>query len=110
MMPFHFVDGDIFVFVDILFVGAVSGLSLCGQTAPQGEQDRQNGGTVDISISQLRAGESAKWGQQIRNYVLQPYKLIKDTRTKYEETDADAVLNGKLEGFIDAYLELQLGS
>lgn len=62
------------------------------------------------SISQLRAGESAKWGQQIRNYVLQPYKLIKDTRTKYEETDADAVLNGKLEGFIDAYLELQLGS
>ena len=60
------------------------------------------------SIDKLRAGESAAWGQQIRNYVLQPYKLVKDTRTKYEETDADAVLDGKLEGFIDAYLESQL--
>jgi len=57
------------------------------------------------SIDKLRAGESAKWGQQIRNYVLQPYKLIKDTRTKHEETDADAVLDGNLLPFIDAYLE-----
>ena len=57
------------------------------------------------SIDKLRAGESAKWGQQIRNYVLQPYKLVKDTRTKYEETDTDAVLDGKINGLIDAYLE-----
>ena len=56
------------------------------------------------SIDKLRAGESAKWGQQIRNYVLQPYKLVKDTRTGYEETDTDAVLDGKIMGFIDAYL------
>ena len=61
------------------------------------------------SISALRAGESAKWGQQIRNYVLQPYKLVKDTRTKYEETDTDAVLDGKINGFIDAYLESKIG-
>jgi peptide chain release factor 2 len=61
------------------------------------------------SLGELRAGESAKWGQQIRNYVLQPYKLVKDTRTKYEETDADAVLDGKIQGFIDAFLEDTIG-
>ena len=57
------------------------------------------------SIDKLRAGESAKWGQQIRNYILQPYKLVKDTRTKHEETDADAVLDGNIMPFIDAFLE-----
>lgn len=57
------------------------------------------------TIDELRAGESAGWGQQIRNYVLQPYKLVKDTRTNYEETDPDAVLDGKIDGFIDAFLE-----
>lgn len=57
------------------------------------------------SIDKLRAGESAKWGQQIRNYVLQPYKLVKDTRTKHENKDPDAVLDGKFDDFIDAYLE-----
>ena len=57
------------------------------------------------TIGELRAGESAGWGQQIRNYVLQPYKLVKDTRTNYEETDPDAVLDGKIDNFIDKYLE-----
>lgn len=57
------------------------------------------------TIGELRAGESAGWGQQIRNYVLQPYKLVKDTRTGYEETDPDKVLDGDISGFIDAYLE-----
>lgn len=57
------------------------------------------------NLDELRAGESAKWGQQIRNYVLHPYKLVKDTRTKHEEKDPDAVLDGKLMPFINAYLE-----
>lgn len=56
-------------------------------------------------ISDLQAGESANWGSQIRNYILHPYTLVKDTRTKYEEKDADAVLNGKIDGFITSFLE-----
>jgi len=56
-------------------------------------------------ISDLQAGESANWGSQIRNYVLHPYTLAKDTRTKYEEKDADAVLDGKIDGFIESFLE-----
>ncbi len=61
------------------------------------------------SITDLQAGESANWGSQIRNYVLHPYTLVKDTRTKYEEKDPSAVLDGKIDGFITAYLENQLG-
>ena len=48
-------------------------------------------------------------GQQIRNYVLHPYKLVKDTRTKYEENDADAVLDGKIDNFITSYLDEAAG-
>ena len=60
------------------------------------------------SLSQLRAGDSASWGSQIRNYVLHPYKLVKDTRTKHEEKDVEAVLDGHLRGFQLAYLESDL--
>jgi peptide chain release factor 2 len=44
------------------------------------------------------------WGSQIRSYVLHPYKLIKDHRTKYEEHNAEAVLNGDIDAFIKTYL------
>lgn len=59
------------------------------------------------NVGELRAGESANWGSQIRNYVLHPYTLVKDTRTKYEEKDPTSVLDGKIDGFIAAYLEQQ---
>lgn len=62
------------------------------------------------NIADLQAGESANWGSQIRNYVLHPYTLVKDTRTKYEERDASGVIDGKIDGFIESYLESQIGT
>ncbi|MGA7576976.1 MAG: peptide chain release factor 2 [Desulfobaccales bacterium] len=44
------------------------------------------------------------WGSQIRSYVMQPYRLVKDHRTKYEAGNVDAVLDGDLDGFIEAYI------
>ena len=45
-----------------------------------------------------------EWGSQIRNYVLHPYKLVKDVRTNVETTDTAAVLDGDLDAFIKAFL------
>jgi peptide chain release factor 2 len=44
------------------------------------------------------------WGSQIRSYVMQPYQLVKDHRTKYEAGNVEAVLDGDLDGFIEAYI------
>jgi peptide chain release factor 2 len=54
--------------------------------------------------SKLASKLKIEWGSQIRNYVLQPYQMVKDARTDFESTDAQGVLDGNLDGFINAYL------
>jgi len=56
-------------------------------------------------INAFKKEKIASWGRQIRSYVLHPYKLIKDLRTGHEETNTEAVLNGEIDGFIEAYLK-----
>lgn len=54
---------------------------------------------------EIEAGKmKIEWGSQIRNYVMHPYKLVKDVRTSYEVTDVDSVMNGNIDPFLKSYL------
>lgn len=63
------------------------------------EEEKQKAKTESMQISKTTEIE---WGNQIRSYVFHPYKLIKDHRTEYEERNIEKVLDGNLEGFIEA--------
>ena len=59
------------------------------------EQENQNTESSKYEIG---------WGHQIRSYVLQPYRLVKDNRTNFESTSPDKVLDGELDGFLEQSL------
>lgn len=69
------------------------------------DQKRKEEDRAKIKGERILAG----WGSQIRSYVLHPYKMVKDLRTDYEVHDPEAVLDGDLDGFINAYLRSQIG-
>ena len=58
------------------------------------------------TIDQIKGNKNnIEWGSQIRSYVFMPYTLVKDNRTSYEEGNVEAVMDGKIDGFINAYLK-----
>jgi peptide chain release factor 2 len=64
------------------------------------ELEKRRAGAAELEAGKM----DISFGSQIRNYVLHPYRLVKDTRTKFELTDVDAVLDGDIDGFIKEYL------
>jgi peptide chain release factor 2 len=53
-------------------------------------------------LDELRGDVQASWGDQMRNYVLNPYQMVKDLRTEYETGNTQAVLDGEIDDFIEA--------
>jgi peptide chain release factor 2 len=64
------------------------------------ELKKQLAQRADIEAGKMKI----EWGSQIRNYVMHPYKLVKDVRSGFESTDVDGVMNGEIDNFLKAYL------
>ena len=61
---------------------------------------------MPTKLSDIRRRGEGDWlGNQIRSYVMQPYTMVKDHRTNFESGNVDAVMDGALDGFINAYLK-----
>lgn len=95
-----------------------TGIIVTCQQERQQEQNRENALKVlrgklwqmkqdakDKKLEDMKTVKMASWGLQIRSYVLHPYKLVKDLRTGYEEFNAEKVLDGDLDPFIEAFLK-----
>ena len=93
---------------------------LLKQHAPQAEQERLLAWLRDVYKRQIKEREhlekisdikgvqqKIEWGSQIRSYVFMPYQLVKDNRTGYETSNVNGVMDGDLDGFINAYLKAE---
>lgn len=69
------------------------------------ELEKRREGAAELEATK----QDISFGSQIRNYVLHPYRLVKDTRTKFEQTDVDAVLDGEIDEFIKEFLLFKKG-
>jgi peptide chain release factor 2 len=67
------------------------------------ELEKRKSETAELEANK----QDISFGSQIRNYTLQPYRLVKDTRTKFEESDVESVLNGEIDEFIKEFLLLK---
>lgn len=65
------------------------------------EQTKQQENLSDLKGDNI----DAAWSNQIRNYILHPYKMVKDTRTQHATSDTRKVLDGTLDSFVEAYLK-----
>ncbi len=101
-----------------------SGIVVSCQNERSQLQNKQNAMTVlrsrlleikqqeqEEKIAKLRGEyQKAEWGSQIRSYVLHPYQMVKDHRTDYEKGNTQAVLDGDIDDFIEAYLRSKVGA